>query len=194
MRHRKRVFSLVAAITGLVALACTCSLPKLSGPVPSATVPVSQEAANRMKQKLEQAKTQAATTGQFKATFTESEVTSYIVKQIESTQTEGETIPVANPQIKFTKGQVWIYGTFKTDSSSFNGLVVVSPKVQNGKLIVEVVRMDLGPIQVPKSLLEQVNEQIQSSLDEQLDQSSNLMLTDITIREGEIDVAGKVKK
>jgi hypothetical protein len=178
----------------LVALACVCSLPKLGGaPVPAATVPVSQDAAKQMQNKLDQAKAQSKSTGQYKVTLTESEITSYAVMQIEQMQSQGENIPILNPQIKFTQGQVWLYATFVADSSTkIPGLVVVSPQVQDGKVVVRVVRVDFGSIPVPNLFLDQLNRQIQSSLDERSSENPDILLTSITIREGEMEVVGKV--
>ncbi len=50
------------------------------------------------------------------------------------------------------------------------------------------MRVDLGLIPVPKSLLQQINKQIQTSIDEG---ASDVTLTSLVIREGEMDVAGK---
>ena len=49
------MLSIAVAVLGLVAMACTCNMPKLGGvgPVPKATVPVSKEAAASMQKKLE---------------------------------------------------------------------------------------------------------------------------------------------
>jgi hypothetical protein len=194
MDHPKRTFSLAIAVLGWVALACTCSLPKLGGgPAPVATVPVSQEAAKQMQNKLDQAKAQSKSTGQYRVTLTESEITSYAVMQIEQMQSQGENIPILNPQIKFTQGQVWLYATFVADSSTkIPGLVVVSPQVQDGKVVVRVVRVDFGSIPVPNLFLDQLNRQIQSSLDERSSENPDILLTSITIREGEMEVVGKV--
>ena len=190
MHRSMRLLSIAIAVLGLVAMACTCSLPRLGGvgPAPKATVPVSKEAADRMQKKVDQAAEQARSTGQFKVTLTESELSSYIDQQIKDRQAQGEEIPLANPQIKLTQGQMWVYGTFVAGSSKVNGLAVVSPLVQSGQLKIQVVRVDLGPIPVPKPLLQQINEQIQASVDEQ---SSDITLTGLTIREGEMDVTGK---
>jgi hypothetical protein len=196
MARHERAFSLAIAVLGLVALACTCSLPKLGGgPVPAATVPVSEEAAKQAQRKLDQARAQAKSTGQYRVTLTESEITSYVVVQLEQMKARGDQIPITNPQIKLTQGQMWIYGTFETDSSTkINGLVVVSPQVQNGKASVKIVRADLGPVPVPKPFLDQLNQQIQSSLDEQSSKAPDITLTSITVREGEIEAVGKVSK
>jgi hypothetical protein len=189
---QRRVFSIAVAVLGLVALACTCSLPKLGGgPVPSATVAVSQEAANRMKKKLDQASAQVKSGGQFKLTLTESEITSYVVQELGKSQDRGEPAPLTNPQIKLTQNQVWVYGTFIAGTSKFNGLLVVSPTVQSGKLAIKIVRADFGPVPVPGPVLDQINQQIQSLFDKE--SSQDIVLTAITIREGEVDVTGKGK-
>ena len=196
MKYRQRMFSLAMAVLGLVTLACTCGAPtpKLGGPAPSATVPVSEEAAKRMQAKLNQAATQAKSTGQYKVTLSESEVTSYLVSQLEGRRKQGDTIPLTNPQIKFTQGQAWVYGTFESGSTKLNGLVVASPLVQDGKLSIKVVRADFGAVPVPGPLLDQLNQQIQVWLDEQSAQSQSILLTGITIRQGEIEVTGQARK
>ncbi len=194
MSQRQRTFSLAVAVLGLVALACTCGVPKLSAPAPAATVPVSQEAAKQMQTKLNQATARAKSTGQYKVTLTESEVTSYLVMLLQEQQKQGDAIPLTNPQVKFTQGQAWVYGTFEANSSKVNGLVVVSLQIQNGKLDIKVVRADFGPIPVPSPLLDQLNQQIQASLDEQSLQSQSIVLTGIAIREGEIEVTGEARK
>jgi hypothetical protein len=193
MHQRQRLFTSAIAVLGLVAMACTCSLPKLGGvgPAPKATVPVSKEAAARMQKKIDQAAEQARSTGQFKVTLTEAELTSYIDQQIKERQSQGDEIPISSPQIKLTQGQMWVYGTFVAGSSRVNGLVVVLPEVQSGRLKLQVVRVDLGLLPVPKPFLQQINEQIQTSVDEQ---SSNITLASLTIREGELDVTGKSNK
>ena len=189
MNRRERLLPVAVAVLGLVAMACTCSVPKLGnvGPAPKATVPVSKEAADSMQKKIEQAQS----TGEFKITLTEAELSSYIGEQIKERQEQGDEIPLANPQIKLTQGQMWVYGTFVAGTSQVKGLVVVAPLVQNGQLKIQVVRIDLGPIPVPKPLLQQINEQIQTSVDEQ---SSDMTLTSLTIREGELDVTGKYNR
>jgi len=196
MKSRQRMFSLAMAVLGLVMLACTCGVPtpKLSGPVPAATVPVSEEAAKRMQTKLNQAATQAKSTGQYKVALTESEVTSYLVAKLEEQRQQGDTIPLTNPQIKFTQDQAWVYGTFESGSTKLNGLVVASPLVQDGKLSIKVVRADFGAVPVPGPLLDQLNQQIQAWLDDQSAQSQSILLTGITIRQGEIEVTGQARK
>ena len=193
MNRRQRLLPVAVAVLGLVAMACTCSVPKLGnvGPAPKATVPISKEAAANMQKKIDQAVEQGKSTGQFKVTLTESELSSYIDEQIKERQAQGEEIPLANPQIKLTQGQMWVYGTFVAGSSQVKGLVVVSPLVQSGRLVIQVVRVDLGPVPVPKPLLQQFNEQIQTSVNEQ---SSDVTLTGLTIREGEMDVTGKYNR
>ena len=194
MNPRQRMLSIAVAALGLAALACTCGLPQLGGPAPVATVPVSQEAAKQVSTKLERAAAQARTTGQYKVTLTESEVTSYLAAQIQQQQKQGQTAPMTNPQVKFTQGQAWVYGTFQSGSSKINGLVVVSLQVQNGKLAIKIVRADFGAVPVPAALLDQLNQQIQVELDKQSLQPQGITLTGITIREGEIEVTGKANK
>ena len=190
MNHRQQLLSIAVAALGLVAMACTCSMPKLGsvGPAPKATVPVSKEAAASMQKKIDQAASQAKSTGQFKVTVTESELTSYVDQQIKARQAQGDEIPLASPQVKLTQGQMWVYGTFLAGSSKVNGLVVVSLQVQSGRLKIQVVRVDLGPLPAPKLFIQQINEQIQALADEQ---SSDITLASVTIREGEMDVTGK---
>ncbi len=190
MNQRQRLLSIVIAFLALAVMACTCSVPKLSGPAPAATVPVSRDAADRMQKKIDQALAQSKSSGQWQFTVTESELTSFLVRELEKSKAQGDEILVTNPQVKLTKGQVWGYGTFVSGSSKINGLVVVLPQVQHDRVKIQIVRADFGPIPVPQPLLDQINEQIQTSVD---DGTSNIILTSIAIREGEMDVTGRRK-
>jgi hypothetical protein len=192
MNRRQQLFPIAIALLVLAAMACTCTLPKpsVSGPAPKATVPVSQAAADNMQKKLDQAVKQAKSTGQFKLTLTESELSSYLAQEITKSQEQGDQVPITNPQVKLTQGQVWVYGTFG-GSAKLNGLVVVLPQIQDDQLKIQIVRVDFGPVPVPKPLLDQMNEQIQTATQEN---TSNIILTSIVIREGEMDVTGKTRQ
>ena len=190
MNRRQYTLSIAIALFALVVMACTCSMPKVSGPMPKATVPISRDAAERMRKKIDQAMSQSKSDGQFRFTVTDAELSSYLVEEILKSRDQGNEVPLVNPQVKFTQGQAWVYATFVAGSTKINGLLVVLPQVENGQLKIKITRADFGLVGVPKPLLDQMNEQIQTSADEQ---TSDITLTSIVIREGEADVTGKRK-
>ena len=117
MNHRQRILSLAVAVLGLVALACTCGLPssrRAESPLPPYRS--RKRPPNGCKPSSIGPPRRPRSTGQYKVTLTESEVTSYLAAQIQQQQKQGETIPLTNPQIKFTQGQAWVYGTFESGS------------------------------------------------------------------------------
>ncbi len=198
MLKSRKPLPLAIAVFGLVALACTCartpSLPLAPTATPAPTVAVSTAAADEMQKKIDQAEQDLSTKGQFQTTLSESEISSYLARQVQDAQAQGNSIPISNPRVKLTQGQVWLYGTYQAGPAGpLDGLVVLSPQVQNGRLFTRVVRADFGAIPVPAPLLDQVNQQLQKMSDDQARQDPTIVLTGLNVREGQLDISGARK-
>jgi uncharacterized protein YpmS len=194
MQVHLRMILLVIALWALAALACSghSARPVSQAVTPTATVVISQDAARQMQRKIDQAAAQAKTGAQFQVTLTESELTSYVDDYLKRAQVQGDHMPFANLRIRLTQGQMWASGLFVFGTSQVSGQMVVLPQVQGGQLSVKIVKADFGSFPVPAALLDQLNQQIQKSLDKQ--SSQNITLTGLTIREGEMTVTGKGRK
>jgi hypothetical protein len=193
----RRVQIALAALV-LVALACTCSAPSIL-PTPNprlqATVPVSQAAADRFAQKWAQAASGgAATGGKFDVTFTETELTSFVARQLDQMAQSGQQAPLTDPQVHLTGGQIWVSGQVSpSDSQHVNVQVALTPGVSGGQLTITVTKVSLGALPVPQSLVDQVNQQIAAQMDKVNQATRHITLTGVTIREGEMEITGAFK-
>ncbi len=192
-------YTLSWAVLVLVALACTCGPAGRLLPTPNprlqTPVPVSGSAAERFVDKWKKTGRQGAASKQFDVTFTESELTSFVVSELERQAQAGSPAPIANPQIHLTGEQMWVTGQV-----TFGELQDVSVQIaldigaRNGQLSISVTKISLGVLPVPQALVEQVSQQVSEQLVAINQETSNVTLTSVVIREGEMQVTGTFNK
>ncbi len=183
MNKKRRALILTLMVFALL-LACS---PCRSGEsaIPGGPVQVSPEAADRLEAKLREA-LQNNPSGQFILHLTDEEVTSYAALKLG----EAEEAPITDPQIRFTKGKVYMTGNvvgvlpFRVRAT-----VVASAEIVDEQLQVKLDKVTLGPLPVPNSMLKRLSQTINETLSEaQLE----ITVSEIQILEGEILIAGAI--
>lgn len=179
------------AVLALLALACTCSAPAAFTPPPrlQTPVPVSASAADSFIRKWQQAMTQGPSCD---VTFTESELTSIIARELRQASEAGQPVPLTDPQVHLTGGLLWVSGQVSL-SDSQQAQAALALGVRDGQLTVALERIYLGALPVPQALVDQVNQQIAEQLDKINQATRNVTLTRIVIREGELQITGALK-
>jgi len=199
MNYSSRRVQIAFVVLVMVTLACTCRSPlspgSSSNPRLQATVPVSDAAANSFTQKWKEAVRQsAASGGQVDVTFTEAELTSIVVRELDRQNSSGGEVPISNPQIHLSDGQMWLNGQVAlSDSQTVNAQVVLKPDVLDGKLTLKITKVTLGALPVPQSMVDQFNTQIAEQMAIVNQETGDFMITAIAIREGEMQVTGQLK-
>ncbi len=151
MKSNKPFLFLVAAVILAAILACTIDV---GGPdYPSETVPVSTEAVGEMRSAIQTAVAAGAETGQVTLIISETQLTSYLTYKFES-----QTNPILrNPQVFLRNNQIQLYGTARSGYLQATARVVMAPAVdENGRLYLELVSADFGPLPAPEGLREAV--------------------------------------
>ncbi len=182
-RGHKVALSLALAITVLM-LACGPCGSGAGGDLPGGPVEISSEAAESLETKLKAA-LQDNPSDSFVLHLTDEEVTSYAATKW---TLEGGS-PVADPQVRFTQGKVFLAGTL-TGVCPFRVRViaVASAQIVNDQLQMDITEVHLGPLPMPESFLNSVSQSLNETLaDAQLD----IKITEVQILEGEIIIAGK---
>ena len=183
MNRKRRALMLSLAVFVLL-LACA---PGRSGEpsIPGGPVQVSPEAADRLEAKLREA-LQNNPSGQFILHLTDEEVTSYAALKLGET----EEAPITDPQIRFTKGKVYMTGKIVgVLPVRVGALVVASAQIVDGQLQVTLDKVALGPVPVPNPMLKRFSQTINETLSEaQLE----ITVSEIQILEGEILIAGAI--
>jgi len=151
---------------------------------PGGRIPVSQEAADRLRENFHREMQEASTGEEFRLFITNEEITSLVALALQDTG----SVPLTDPQVWFTAGRVYITGTFSPFwPLKFRSLIVATAVVRDGQVVVEVEQAQMGPFPFPRRVLKSASESINETLAEmQLD----LQVTALEILEGELQLAG----
>jgi len=142
--------ALVLAVVLWQATSCCCCLGGAVTP-PMTPVPVSEEQAQQMRDRINQAKQQG---GAFAIEVTDQELTSYVVGLLQSGAGE---FPARDMEIRFADGYADIWATF-IDIAPVDLPVYVRATVRaaDGKLVFSILQANAGQFPVPGALRESI--------------------------------------
>ncbi len=184
-----RRYRLMLAFLLLPALSLACGLGKKATAEPR--VPVSQEAAERLEQKLKEGINEQGDT--FDVEVTDVELTSYVVLKL-SEQAGEDEMPLEDFQVRFSDGQMIVSGKAVTVCPfELNTKVVASAQVKDGQLDVNVDKAQVGIVPMPKALLKGLSRMITETIveaPEEVDKAA--VITDVEIGEGVMRIAGRL--
>ena len=179
--NRRRLAFSLSLLVALTIVACTAAG---SATLPGGPVEVSPEAAQRVEAKLVEALT-LNPSDQFILRFTDEEVTSYLALKLEET-TEP---PITDPQIRFTKGKIYVAGKLtNVGPIQVRAMIVAAPRIMDDQLVIDIENVYLGPISVPNILLNSLSQTIDKALEEA---QVNLKITQVEVFESEIVIVGE---
>jgi hypothetical protein len=183
-QQRRTALSLVSLFIIVASLACAPGNPGDIPSPPGGQIPISQEAADRLKENFNREMQEASTGEEFRLFITNEEITALVALTLQDTG----SVPLSDPQVWFTAGSVYMTGTFSPFwPLKFQSLIVTTAVVNDGQIEVEVERAQMGPFPFPRGVLESASESINETLAEmQLD----LEITTLEILEGELQLAG----
>jgi hypothetical protein len=151
---------------------------------PGDSIPISQEASDRLKQNFYQALQEASINNESQLRITNEEITSLFAKEL----TETGRIPLSNPQVWFTSGRIFITGGVQpVGPLQFDSLIVATAVVNNGQLVVEVQEAQMGAFGFPDTILASMTQTVNEALTATL---IDLTITRLEILEGEMFVLG----
>lgn len=182
--HLRLVF--VLSLLTLVGLACSLGGQDETVGPPSGSIPISEEAAERLQQNFNQALQEATGTHEASLRITNEEITSLVAREL----TETGQIPMSNPQVWFTSGRIYITGEVDSVGPvNFDSLIVATPVVEQGRMVVKVEEAKMGPFEFPDTLIESMTQTVNETLAGLL-VDADLDITRIEILEGEMFVIG----
>jgi hypothetical protein len=188
MAQRNRSRLAVLAILVLTAATACGPCASLSGfrvALPDRPIEISEDAAQRFQEKIIGG-WEARETGQFRLQFTDQELTSYLNLRLGDMR----FIPLSEPRIWLTRGDIYVSGNLKAGSLPISGRVglVLSPQVLDGVAQLSVERASIGPAPIPRAILETLEETMNTSLRQA---QMNVHIERLQILEGEaIVIAG----
>ena len=187
------IFLITLVITSL---ACTVFVggPDYSDRTP---IPVSNEAAESLKEDIKRAFEAGATTGEVTINITETQITSVLALRLQSDQNLQQDLKplITEPQVYLRDGQMQIFGKTQQGMFAANIGIIVSVGVdENGKPKIEIVSADFGPLPAPEGL----NAAISAMIDEAYTGAvgpvaTGLRVQTISIADGVMTITGRIR-
>jgi hypothetical protein len=189
MKARKR--SLIAGfiVIGLTIIACTINV---GGPAyPSQRIPVSTEAVGDLQNALGTAEAAGIASGQLTVTFTEAQLTSYLVYKLQSRP----DLLLTDPQVYLRDGEIQMYATVQRGKLMATVYVAVTAGVdEQGQLKIALSSVDFGPFPVPNALKDAITASIQEAYTGAVGPAATgFRLQSIAIADGTMTIVGQTK-
>jgi uncharacterized protein YpmS len=184
MSRRQMLVRLLAPLALFLGLACgPCNLLSSEAPTPPQPIAVSTEAAGQLESRIQQ-NLDGEPGQQFILRVTDAELTSLLATELAR---YGES-PVSEPQVWFTRGK--IYGTGRLVNVlpvETEFYVVASPRIQDGKVVIEIDEFSAGALPVPESVLGTISQSINATVE---DLQLAVTVTALEVLEGEAIIQG----
>ena len=184
--------NLIIVLSLLLAGTLACSLGSNESDAlhpPGGPIPISREAADRLKKNFNQALQEAGGNHESQLRITNEEITSLVATEL----TETGQIPVTDPQVWFTAGRIYMTSRVQLlGPIRLNSVIVATAVVDNGQMLVRVQEAQMGPFDFPDRLLESTTQTINETMAGIL-VGADLDITRLEILEGEMFVIGTRK-
>jgi hypothetical protein len=177
----------VVLVLALAGLACDLMV---GGPTPPASpVPFSTEAAGEVPNAWQQAATSVPSGGDVSVTFTEQQLTSFVILKLN----ENENAILKDPQVFLRDGKIQLYGTAEANGVRTSALIVIAVTVSaEGNVVFTAEKADFGPLPVPSALLDSVSTTLNEALTGSAGSlASGFKVTQLAIADGQMAITGK---
>ncbi|NOZ27223.1 MAG: hypothetical protein GXP39_04100 [Chloroflexi bacterium] len=172
-RQRRRVFLVLLIPLWLLLLGCgLCGGFGLAPHPPDRSLHISEEEADALLARWKEAWQEAGQADQVELRITEDELTSFLNLRLMA----DKNVPVREPKVWFDPGVAYIEGRLDIPQVPMNPqvLLVLTARVEDDKLQIDLVKGALGPLPMPKSIL--------STLDESIDALLENLYTNFTVQ------------
>jgi uncharacterized protein YpmS len=182
--YRNSIFLILVFV--LTSLACRLGAEKIQKPVE--TIPVSTQAVATLEQKLLDSVEQAGQGGTVEIIIREEELTSLIALRF----SEQTSVPVTDLQVFLREGQVQLLGNVLMGELAVPVVVFFEPQINSsGQLHLTLVSFQMGPLEVPDSLKDTIQEQVDQLITDLIQRSeSSYYIESVTIADGNLTLRG----
>jgi len=194
---KQNAFTIFMIALILTSLACTIFV---GGPDYSdlPAIPVSQEAAQSLKDEMKRAFEAGATSGVVTLNITEPQITSYLAFRMQTDQSLQQTDQkplITDPQVYLRDGQMKIYGKSQQGMFAANIGIIINVGIDEaGQPKIEIASADFGPFPAPDGLKEALTAMIKEAYIGSIGPAATgLRIESITIADGIMTITGRIK-
>lgn len=183
---RSRILVSLVALAVATQSCCCCTI--LGGPQPPYPITPSDEAVSRFQERMNEA--QPGPDGSFTVTITDEEMTSLVAQMLDRRETPP---PFSDTQVHFRNDRVEVYAAVHVVKSlSLPGLVAFRIGVTGGEATVIIEEVALGPLPVPKAILETLSEMLNETLTQNIRvDGQEVLITGVEIGDGEMTITAQ---
>jgi len=193
MIKTQRIGTILLALVALWAASLACTLPGRSAKPPDnyAPIPVTTQAVGELRNNLEVAASQIATSGSTSLVIDEAQLTSLLAIELK-TQNQ---LNIQDPQVYLRDGQVQLFGNLQEGKVTTPVKIFLSISADgNGQPQFQVVEAVAGPLPIPKSLLDQFTTQFDQTLARTINPNDNPLYIDrIAIADGKMTITAHTR-
>ena len=180
----------------LSSLACTVFVggPDYSDRAP---IPVSNEAAESLKEEIKHAFEAGVRTGEVTLNITEPQITSVLALRLQTDQSlQQDSQPlITEPQVYLRDGQMQIFGKTRQGMFTANiGIIVAVSVDENDEPKIDIISADFGPLPAPDGLRDAIASMIQEAYTGSVGPvATGLRVQTITIANGIMSIVGRIR-
>lgn len=174
-------------LLAIAAASLACSIP--TGPErPPTPVLLTTQEVEQFEGDIQATLANSAQSSEVTVTITEQQLHSYMIAKL----AEDPSLPITEPQVALTNGQVEVYGKVSQSGITTDMQVVLQPRIdENGSPKLDVVSINLGPFPVPDSLKQRVQAMADDSLVDALaGTEGRLQVTNIVVTDEAVAITG----
>jgi uncharacterized protein YpmS len=179
----------LALLLAAASLACQAPLKAIPTPTPT-LIPASTEDALQFEQRVTEAVKQLEDTGTITLTITESQLTAFIIQQLQSQN----DVPFKDPQVLLRNNQIEVSGTVTSGIINAPGSMVLVPVVDQGNLKINVQSAKIGSVPVPQGTLDNLSTLINQNIDSLISVNGTpLEIQSLQVSDGQMTITGKAR-
>ena len=190
--EQPRKYLLLIAFTVLITAALACNLPGAlrRGQNQLEPIAVTTEEADQLEDNLEEVADAYDSGKPFTLTVTEAQATSLVTLKLQSI---GET-RLQNLQIYLRDGKIQVFGDALYEGMTLPINVAARVSASHGNLDLEISEAKVGFFDIPESMLDQFQSQLDQIILEQLSpDASDVVIEDISIANGVMTITGHAR-
>ncbi|MBN2385945.1 MAG: hypothetical protein JXB85_02920 [Anaerolineales bacterium] len=189
MTHKKHAIGIIGLVLVGAILACTINV---GGPdYPPNPIPVATEAVGDLRAQVQTAVAAGVESGWITLVISEVQLTSFLAFTLE----QSPDPLLTEPQAYLRDGQIQIYGTARSGYFEATAGIILAPSIDpDGKLQLEIISADFGPLPVPDGLKDAVTAIVSEAYTGALGPvTTGFRLETIEIRDGVMILFGRVR-
>lgn len=183
--------TILLAVFLLLGASLACNLFRPGPEAPAQTIPVTTEAVESLKVDVQQAATQAVSSGKITLEVDEAELTSLVTFELQ----QMDPPPLTDVQVHLQDGKIIVSGNAQQENLTLPVVAAATVKVDDqGQPDFNIESAKIGPFSLPERIVSQLTDQLRAAFNENVrPRMGDVVLESITITDGKMVIEGQTR-